>query len=217
MDGTSRNAAVLRGFGHGRCDLHHQTRIKRLGDQILRAKSQTLARISRGHHFTLLRLRQFGNRINRRNLHLVGDGRCARIQSATEDVGETQHVVHLVVIVAAPRGNDGVIAHGFHFFRRDFRVGVGQGHDDGLGGHAFDHLGFQYTASGQAQENISSFDDVGQGARIRFLCVLDLVFVHQLGTALKDHAGQVGDKNIFAGHPHLEQQAQTGQSRRASA
>ena len=205
------HAAVLRSLGHGRRNLHHQARVKRFGDQVLGAKRQAFASISRSHHLTLLGLGQFGNRVNRRNLHLVSDGGGASVQRATEDIGETEDVVDLVVIVAAACGDDGVVAHGFDFFGRDLWVGIGQGHDDGLGGHALDHLWFQHATGGETQKYIGAIDDVSQGARICLLGELDLVLIHQFGAALIDHARQVGDKNIFAGHTHLEQQTQTRQ------
>ena len=38
---------------------------------------------------------------------------------------------------------------------------------------------------------------------------LDLVFVHQFGAALIDHARQIGHKNIAFGHAHFDEQSKT--------
>jgi hypothetical protein len=46
---------------------------------------------------------------------------------------------------------------------------------------------------------------------IGLLGELDLVFVHQLGAAFIDHAGQVGDPDVFTRHAQLDQQFQAGQ------
>ena len=38
---------------------------------------------------------------------------------------------------------------------------------------------------------------------------LDLVFVHQLGATLIDHARQIGHKNIALGYAHFDEQSKT--------
>ena len=54
---TQCYSAVCSSLGHSRRNLHHQARVKRLGDQILGAKRQRLARIGGGYHLALLGLR----------------------------------------------------------------------------------------------------------------------------------------------------------------
>ena len=144
-DGAQGHTTVGGGLGHGRGDLHHQARVKGLGNQILWAKRQLLARIGRGHHIALLGLGQLGNGVNGGNLHFVGDGGCTRIQGPAKNVGEAQNVVDLVVIVGAAGGHDGVVAHGLDFFGGNFGCGVGQRQDQRLGRHALDHLGLEHT------------------------------------------------------------------------
>ena len=46
---------------------------------------------------------------------------------------------------------------------------------------------------------------------------LDLVFVHQFGTAFIDDARQIGHKDIAFGHAHLDEQAQTSKRRSTCA
>ena len=79
-DRTQRHTAVGSGLGHGRRNHHHQARVKRLGDEVLGAKSQRLAHIGRRHHLTLLGLGQLGNSMHGGNFHLRRDGGGAAIE-----------------------------------------------------------------------------------------------------------------------------------------
>ena len=162
-------------------------------------------------------MRQLGHGTHRGDFHFVRDGRGAGVQRTAEDVGEAQDIVDLVWVVASARGHDGVIAHGFDFFRRDFGVRVGQRKDDRLGRHALDHVRFEHAAGRQAEENVGAINHLAQGAGGGFLCKRALVVVHQLGAAFINHAGQIGHEDVLVRHAHLEQQAQAGQCRRSRA
>ena len=143
---------------HSGRNFDHQTRIKRLGNQVLRAKGQTLARIGRRDHLALFRLCQFGNGVHRSDFHLDRDGGCASIQGAAKNIGEAQNVVHLVGVVGAPSGHDGIVTNLFDLFRENFRRRIGQRQDQWLGRHFLDHLGFEHATGGQAQEHIGALD-----------------------------------------------------------
>ena len=159
----------------------------------------------------MLGLGQFGNGMHRGNFHLDRDGRSPRIQGTPEDVRETQHIVDLVGVVAAARGNDGIAADSLHVFGADFRVGVGQGQNHRVGGHAGDHLFFEHAPGRQAQKHVGAFNHLGQRAGRGFLGELDLVVVHQFGAAFVNHTRQIGDENVFARHANFYQQAQASQ------
>ena len=116
LDRTQRHAAVGRSLRHRRRNLHHQARIEGLGNQVFRAEGQLFTDIRCRHHFALLGLCKFGNRVNRRNFHLDGDGRSTRIECAAKDVREAQDVVDLVRVIGASGGDDGVIAHRLDVF-----------------------------------------------------------------------------------------------------
>ena len=96
---TIRHAGVHRRFRYRRGDLDDQTRIERLRNNIFRAKAQVLVTVGGGHHFALLGVRQFSNRVDCRQLHLFVNRRCANVQRAAEDEREAQHVVDLVRVV----------------------------------------------------------------------------------------------------------------------
>ena len=74
LDGPQGHAAISRRFRHRRRNLHHQAWVKGLGNQVVGTEGQLFADIGRRHHFALLGLRQFGNRMDGGNFHLDGDG-----------------------------------------------------------------------------------------------------------------------------------------------
>ncbi len=211
LDGSQRHTAVGRRLRHGGCDLHHQPRIERLGDEVLGAEGQLLTRVGGGHHLALLGLCELGDGVHCGDLHLVVDGGGARVERAAEDVREAEDVVDLVRVVRAAGGHDRVVAHGLHVFRQNFRVGVGQRQDQRLGRHGLDHFRLEHAACRQAQEDVRTRDHLGQAARAGRLGELDLVLVHQLGAAFVDDACQVGHPDVLARQSQLDQQAQAGE------
>ena len=217
QDGAQRHTTFGRRLGHGRRDLDHQTRVKGLGNQVFRAESQRLTRVSGRYHFALLCLRQFRNGVHRGNFHLHRDGRGTRVQRTAKNIRKAQDVVDLVGVIGATCRHDGVITHRLNVFGCYFRVGVGQGKNDGLGRHFLDHVFFEHAAGGQAQKNIGALNHLTQCARRGFLGKQDLVLVHQLGTAFVNDTGQVGYKDILTRQTQFEHQVQTRQSGRTSA
>ena len=212
---AQRDATVYGSLRHGGGNHHHQARVEGFGYQVLGAELKLLARIGRRHHFVLLGLRQFGNRVDRRNFHLDRDGRRTRVERAPEDIGEAQDVVDLVVVIGAASGDDRVITHRFDFFGQDFRRRIGQRKNQGLGRHRGHHVGLEHPTGREAQKDVRAHHHLAQGARAGLLGKDNLVLVHQLGAALVDNPGQISHKNVFAGNPQLHQKPQTGQGRRA--
>ncbi len=155
--------------------------------------------------------------MHRGDLHRVGDRRRAAVQRSAEDVREAQHVVDLVRVVAAPGGDDRVVANGAHLVGQDLRRRVGQREDHRVRGHRGHHVGLEHAAGRQPQEHVGARHHLGQGAQAGGLCELRLVGVHQFGAALPDHAGQVGDPDVLALQPQLQQQPQAGQCRSTGA
>ena len=139
------HTAVGRRLGHGRGDFYHQSRVKRLGDQILGTKHQWLAGIGGGDHFALLGLRQFSNRVNRSNFHFFRDGRRPTIQGTPKNVRKAQHVVDLVGVIGTPGRHDRVVTHRLDVGRVDFGVRVGQRKNQWIGGHRLDHVLLEHT------------------------------------------------------------------------
>ena len=168
-----------------------QARIKRRRDDIFRAEVAGLAPVSGGHFIRHRHACQRCDGIGGGQLHLLVYGGCPHVQRAPEQIGEAQHVVDLIGIIAAAGGNDGIAAHLVHFFRGDFRIGVGHRKDDGIGGHAGHHLGAHGTLLAQAHEHVRAHHRLFQGARWRIGGMRRFPLVHALFAALVDHARRV--------------------------
>ncbi len=155
--------------------------------------------------------------MNGGDFHRVGHRRRAAVERTTENVGETQDVVDLVRVVGATGGEDGVGAGRQRLLGRDLGRGVGQREDDRLLGHRGQQRRLEHTAGRQTQEDVGAHQHFGQAALVGGLREAGLVLVHQLGAALEDDAGQIGDPDVLAPHAQLHQQPQAGQRRGAGA
>src|SRR5574337_1092595 len=72
-------------------------------------------------------------------------------------------------------------------------------------------LRLEHAAGRQPEEHVGTGDDLGQRAQPGRLRELRLVVVHQFGAALVDHAREVGDPDVLALDPQLQQQVQAGE------
>ena len=217
LDRTGGDAGIGSGFRHGRCNLGQQARVERHRDQVFRTEGQVGDAVGGGDDVRLFGVGQVGDRVHHGDFHFAGDGAGAAIERAAEDIREAQHVVDLVRVVRTAGADDGVAAHRFHVFRQDFRIRVGQGQDQRVRRHLLDHVLFQHAAGGQAEEDVGALDAFGQGAVRGLACEALLVRVHQLGAALVDHAGQVGDQDVLDREAEVDDQVQAGQGRGAGA
>ena len=139
-NGTHCHAGIHRRFGNRWCDFNNQTRVERFWNDVFRAEAQILVAIGRGHDFALLGMRQFGNGMDRSQLHLFVDCRRANVQCATENEREAQDVVDLVRVVGTAGTDDGVRTHRFCQRRQNFRFRVSQRQNHRRAGHFLDHL-----------------------------------------------------------------------------
>ena len=139
MIGLRATPEVHRGFRNRGWNLADETRIEGRGDDVVGTITQAPA-VDFGHRIRHIGARQLRERLGRRDFHRLIDGPGLNVERAAEDVGEAEHVVDLVRIVRAACGDDGVVADLGDLLRRDFGVGVRHGEDDGLVGHAGDHL-----------------------------------------------------------------------------
>ena len=217
LDRARSHARVHGGLRHRRCDLDHEPRIERLGNQVLGAEGEVLPHIGSGHHFALLGLGQLGNGVHGRDFHLVGDDGGPAVQGAAEDVGEAQDVVDLVRVVGAARGHDGIVPHLADFLGLDLGGGVGQRKDERIGRHTGHHLGLEHAARRQSQEHVRALDGLAERAQVGALHELGLVIIHELGAALVDQPGQIRHPDVPAGQAQLDEQVDAGQRGRAGA
>ncbi len=196
-DGRLRHAGLHRSLGDGRSHPQQHPGIEGLGDDVLGAEGELLARVGLHDGIRHFLLGQGGQGLRGGQLHLLIDLGGADIQGAPEDEGEAQDIVHLVRIVAAARGQDDVVAGGLGGGVVDLGIGVGQGEDDGVLGHAQQHLGRQCPLAGAAHEDIGILDGVGQGAPGAGLGEALLVGVHALGAARVDQPLGVAEPQVL--------------------
>src|SRR5471032_2898908 len=158
-------------------------------------------------------LGQRGDGAHASELHFFIDGGGAHVERTTEDVREAQHVVDLVRVVRAARGNDGVAAHGVDFFWRDFRVWIGQREDQWTFRHRLDHLCADHAAFGHADEDVGANHGVCQVAVAGVIGVACLVFFHIGVAAWVDHALAVAHFQQGFVQAQRDQQVQAGDRR----
>ena len=103
-----------------------------------------------------------GDGFGGRHFHAFGDGVGAAVEGTAEDAREAEDVVDLVGVVAAAGGHDGDVGGGL--FGHDFGDGVRHGEDDWVFGHALQVLDVEHTGSGEADEDVCTFDHFGEGA-----------------------------------------------------
>ena len=149
---------------------------------------------------------EFGNGVDGGDFHLLVDRGRSAIERAAENERETEHVVDLIGIVRAAGADDRVGARGDGVFRADFRVGIGHGEDERIGGHGLDHLLGEHARRRQAEEDVGPDDRVGQRARRGVVGVARLVLVERPGRPGIDDPGAVDDQHLFRieAEPHRE-------------
>ena len=116
---------------------------------------------------------EVGQGPGRGQIHVDVDPVGAHIQTAPEETGGHQGGADLVGAVRQTGGHY-CGAGGLGLGLADFRFGQGQGKDDGVRGHGGDHFRPDQTGTGEADEDIGAFDDLGQVA-------LDILGAHQAG------------------------------------
>ena len=160
---------------------------------------------------------ELGDGAHRGELHFRRDGGGADIQRSPEDEWEAEHVVHLVRIVRAPGGDDAIGARLARELGRDLRLRVGEREDQRALGHLLHHGALQHAARREAEEHVGAADHLVERARARVLRVALLVRIHQFAPAVVDHALDVGDDDVGERQPHLLQEIEARERRRAGA
>ena len=211
LDRPGGDAGGHGGGGHRRGDHFHETGVEGLGDQVLRAEAQVLAAIGLADDVRGPGAGQGGDGLDAGALHVLVDLGRATIQGATEQEGEAEDVVDLVGVVGAPGGDDRVRPGGLGLLRRDLRVGVGEGEDQGILRHPRQPGGFEDTASGEAEKDIGIGQGLLQGTQGGIHRIARLVGVHDRRAPRVDHAGDIGDQDVLPPHAQGHQQVQAGQ------
>ena len=166
VDGLARDARLHGGLRHRSGHHTDEAGIEGGGNDIFAAEARAGAVIGGGHFIRHILARQHGQRIGGGDLHLHVDGGGAHVEGAAEDIGEAQHVIDLVGIVRPPGRHDAIVAHRMGLLRRDFRIRIGHGEDDGVGRHGLDHLRRQRALDRQAEEHVGAIHGLRQRAPV---------------------------------------------------
>jgi len=157
-DRLARHTRFHRSPGDSHRNTGNQAGIHRLGNNILPAKGHILLFVHRSHHVGHRLLGQSRNSPHRSNLHFFIDTGGTYVQSPPENIGETQHIVHLVGMIGTAGGKYDIWTGRHGFLIGNLGIGIGQRKDNGIGGHGTDHLPAKHIALGKPQEHICSTD-----------------------------------------------------------
>ena len=190
-DRPSGRAGFHRGPGNRRRDLDDQARIERLRNDVIRTEAQVLdAAVGRGHDIALLLARKLGDCMHRRDFHRPGDGRGADIQCAAKNERKAQDIVHLIRVIAAARGDHGIVPHAPRLLGEDLRDRIGERQYQGSRCHPADHVLREHAARRESQKHVRPADDLTEVARLGGLRESGLFRVHQFLPARIDDPRQ---------------------------
>ena len=198
-------------LGHGRRDGLDHARVEGLGDDVVAAEAVFVA-VGSVDDLRHALARELGEGVGRRELHRLVDLRGPDVEGPAEDAGEAEHVVDLVVVVAASGRDDRVGSGLAGLLVGDFGLGVGERKDDGVGGHGLDHVGGHEPADGQAEEHVGADEGLGEGALVGLAreLLLDRVEVVALGV---DDPAAVTHEQVLALDPERDVEARAGHGR----
>ncbi len=218
LNGPGRHARLHRGARHRRRDLHDQARIERFRYQIVRSEAKILVVIGGSDHIALLRLRQRGDGVHRRQLHLFVDSSRPDVERAAKNKREAEHVVDLIREVGAAGADDGVGAHRLRQRRHNFRLRVGQRQDERIARHLLHHFRRQHARPRAAEKDIGVFNHLFQPARtVIFDGVGGLGGRHIRFAIAVDYPFRIAYHDVALLHAERHQQVQAGDSRGARA
>ncbi len=203
------DAGVHRRLRHGGRDAGDEPGVEGVGDDVVGAEVD----VARGGPVHLVRHVLAGQRregLGRRDLHGVVDRARAHVERAAEDVGEAEHVVDLVRVVAAPGRDDRVGCCGARRLGRDLGIRVGHGEQDWFRRHGPDHLGRDGALDGETEERVRALQRLGEGAPAGLDGVGALPLVHALLAPAIDDALGVAEDHVAGRDAHGLEELRAG-------
>src|SRR5208337_2208158 len=217
VDGFLSYAGAHGSFGDCGCLPYEHARIKRLGDQVLATKFQSLDTVGTADRVRNVFLGQSCEGAGGRQLHLFIDGGGVHVQGAAEDERESQDVVNLVGIIGTASGHNDIVTTGLGIRVGDLRIGVGHGEYDGVGSHRPHHVRRHRTFHGEAEEHIRTLHDLSQRAQLGVMGESFLVRIHSSGAAFVDHTLGIAEDDVFALDAQADIVLGAGDARRPGA
>ncbi len=217
LDRTTGDAAFHRRFRDRRRDVGDEPRIERARNEVVGAERRRRFAIRLRDELRRLRLRESGQRAHGGELHLFVDRARAAVERAAKDEGKAQRIVDLVRIVGAAGSDQAIGPRFFCDLRPNLRLGIRHRENDRLVRHLRDHLGGQHAARGQSEEYVGAVDDLVERARLCFLRVARLVWIHRFDAPLVDDALAVGHPDVPRGQAETHLKVETCERSRAGA
>ena len=156
LDVATSHTAFDGGLGNGSTHLRDQARVNRLRDEVVTAERQVVHLIDIVHHIGHRLFRQVGDGEGSSHLHLFVDSAGMHVESAAEDVWESNDVVDLVGIVRTARCHQHIGSAGHRVFVGDFGHGVRQRKHDGIVSHRAHHVLRHHITLRQTHEHIGA-------------------------------------------------------------
>ena len=210
-DRPRRDAGRHGRFRNRRRDAQDQPGIERTRNQ--RTRSETFG-------LSVKPDRRIGRRLTRESrngigggvLHVLVDRGRADVESAAENEGKAQDIVHLIGEVGAAGADHRIGPHLARLVRHDFGVRIGERHHQRLVRHLRDHLRLQHAAGRNPEKHVRARDHIGQRALVGCLRISRLPSVHQPFATLVDKAVDIADPDVLAlrAHRHQKIEARDG-------
>lgn len=140
--------------GYGGGDAAEQAWVRQFRDQVVGTEFEPVDAEGGSQLRRNLLACQFRECVRSGELHRFVDLAGVDVECAAEDVGESQHVVHLVGVVGAARCDDHIGACRLGLVVGDFGIGIRQRHDQRVAGHRPHHVGVEYAGRRDAQKDV---------------------------------------------------------------
>src|SRR6266568_5526419 len=196
FDGLAGNTAVHGGLGNSRRYMQQDSRVKRLGDDIVGPKDKLLVAVGFADRVGTFFARQLCQGFDGSKLHLFVNAAGATIKGSPEDKRKTEDIVDLVAVVGTAGGDHDVASYGKSIFRGDFRVGICHRKDNRIRGHARDHLFGKCSLYREAEQDVGAGGGLLQRTKV---CVGGkelFVGIHPFDASLVDDALGVAHDHV---------------------
>ena len=212
-DRDAGDPALLRRHRDRRSHCQEHPVVERLGNEVVAAELERLEPVGLEHGVRHVFARQLRERSRCRKLHGVVDVGRSRVQRPAEEEGKAEDVVHLVGIVAAARGDDGIRARRDCLVVADLRRRIGHGEDDRTRSHREQHFRSDCAGDREADQHVGSDQGVGERPRGGFGGELHLLGVGVVRSPAIDHPLAVAKQHVLLADPELEVEPQATEGR----
>ena len=200
---------VNRSLGHSGSNRPKDSRIERLGDEVLGPEGKPIHVIGTQHRIRDGFSGEVGQTPGGGDFHPLRNTPGPHVESAPKNGGEAENIVDLIRIVASTGGHDDIISGCLGIGVRDFGIGVGEGEHNGPVSHGPNHFLGDYPGDRNAHEGVCAHHGIAEspGSSLHRELAFDVV---EVVPPIVDHTPGVGHDD--AGWIHTEFDEETGSS-----